>query len=224
MAYPANIAFTFATQTGPIPLSELDTNLTNLQVGLNGIGNGTSVLTNVNITGGTLSNVTISGLQISANTVTDSQLVPMGALTVKGASGNVVANAGNITMGTLATMLNNVTGAAWVPTDGTGAGLVFTGVSGTVNRVNNVVIASATFTYPSTNNVASALVTLPVQVPNQNYASTAGSCGSAAFGTSWQTIAGANVVSFFSNTNGSTVTNAGLSGLQVHLNIIYPAS
>lgn len=101
MAYPANIAFTFATQTGPIPLSELDTNFTNIATGLNGIGNGTSVLQSVTITGGSLSNVTITGLQIGANTVTDTELVPMGALTVKGNLANVTANSGNITFGTL---------------------------------------------------------------------------------------------------------------------------
>lgn len=49
MAYPANIAFSFGSQTSGLT-SQLDQNFTNLAVGLNGIGNGSSVLSSVAMT------------------------------------------------------------------------------------------------------------------------------------------------------------------------------
>jgi hypothetical protein len=59
MSLPISVTYTFATATSSIPLSELDANFTTVVNGINGIGNGTNALANVNITGG---NATVSSL------------------------------------------------------------------------------------------------------------------------------------------------------------------
>ncbi|MDE2020629.1 MAG: hypothetical protein KGJ13_09865, partial [Patescibacteria group bacterium] len=79
MAYPANIAFSFGTQTSGLT-SQLDQNFTNLQVGLNGLGNGSSVLSSVAITtaGITTANVTTA----SITTMTSGNVVITGGTAV----------------------------------------------------------------------------------------------------------------------------------------------
>jgi len=52
MSLPISVTYTFATATSSIPLSQLDANFTTVVNGINGIGNGTNALANVNITGG----------------------------------------------------------------------------------------------------------------------------------------------------------------------------
>jgi len=59
MSLPISVTYTFATATSSIPLSQLDANFTTVVNGINGIGNGTNALANVNITGG---NATVSSL------------------------------------------------------------------------------------------------------------------------------------------------------------------
>lgn len=81
MPLPISLPYTFANATTAIPLAQLDTDLTTLRDGINGIGNGTNALANVSITGGTIaaSNVTITGgtianvtaVTVVANTATD---------------------------------------------------------------------------------------------------------------------------------------------------------
>jgi hypothetical protein len=60
MALPISVPNTFATATGNLSLATLDANFTAVVNGVNGIGNGTNALSNVAITGGTISNTTIS--------------------------------------------------------------------------------------------------------------------------------------------------------------------
>jgi hypothetical protein len=54
MSLPISVTYTFATATSAIPLSQLDANFTTVVNGINGIGNGTNALANVNITGGNI--------------------------------------------------------------------------------------------------------------------------------------------------------------------------
>jgi hypothetical protein len=54
MPLPISVTYTFATATSAIPLSQLDANFTTVVNGVNGIGNGTNSLSNVSITGGTI--------------------------------------------------------------------------------------------------------------------------------------------------------------------------
>jgi hypothetical protein len=65
MALPITIPNTFAGATGPIPLSQLDNNFLTVVNGINGIGNGTNSLANVSITGGSISNVSMSSVDVS---------------------------------------------------------------------------------------------------------------------------------------------------------------
>jgi hypothetical protein len=58
MALPITIPNTFANATTSIPLANLDANFTTVTNAINGIGNGSESLTNVSITGGSISNVT----------------------------------------------------------------------------------------------------------------------------------------------------------------------
>jgi len=60
MALPISVTYTFATATSAIPLSQLDANFTTVVNGINGIGNGTNSLANVQITGGNVTATTIS--------------------------------------------------------------------------------------------------------------------------------------------------------------------
>jgi hypothetical protein len=71
MSLPITIPYTFATATTSIPLANLDTNFTTVFNAVNGIGNGTNALANVNVTGGTISNVTFSNVTYANLTVTD---------------------------------------------------------------------------------------------------------------------------------------------------------
>lgn len=60
MALPITIPNTFATANAAIPLSQLDNNFTTVAGAINGIGNGAEALTNVNVTGGSIANVTLT--------------------------------------------------------------------------------------------------------------------------------------------------------------------
>jgi len=62
MPLPITIPYTFATATTSIPLSQLDSDFSTVVNAINGIGNGTNALTAANITGGTITNVTITSL------------------------------------------------------------------------------------------------------------------------------------------------------------------
>ena len=62
MTLPITIPNQFANATVSIPLSQLDNNFTVVANAVNGMGNGTVALANVNITGGSANNVTITSL------------------------------------------------------------------------------------------------------------------------------------------------------------------
>jgi hypothetical protein len=57
MALPVVIPNTFANANASIPLSQLDNNFSTVAVAINGIANGVETLANVNITGGTITNI-----------------------------------------------------------------------------------------------------------------------------------------------------------------------
>ena len=86
MALPITIPNTFATATTSIPLANLDANFTTVVNAINGIGNGTEALANVNITGGTISGVVITG-----SNVANSQVNVIAGTGLSG-GGNLAAN------------------------------------------------------------------------------------------------------------------------------------
>lgn len=81
MALPVIIPNTFANANASIPLSQLDNNFSTVAVAINGMANGTESLSNVNITGGTISNVTVSAtgvVTVSAGTVSNPAITTSG--------------------------------------------------------------------------------------------------------------------------------------------------
>jgi len=84
MALPISVTYTFATATTAIPLSQLDTNFTTVVNGINGIGNGTNTLSNVVISGGTITGLSAAIPVASGGT----------GLTSPGTSGNVLTSDG----------------------------------------------------------------------------------------------------------------------------------
>jgi len=85
MALPISVTYTFATATSAIPLSQLDANFTTVVNGINGIGNGTNALSNVQITGGTISNVSVTATGLANGTSN---------VSIASANGNVTTYAG----------------------------------------------------------------------------------------------------------------------------------
>jgi hypothetical protein len=65
MTLPITIPFTFATATGSLPLSQLDSDFTVVANAVNGIADGTNALPSVNITGGNIANATYTGQPFS---------------------------------------------------------------------------------------------------------------------------------------------------------------
>ena len=85
MSLPISVTYTFATATSSIPLSQLDANFTTVVNGINGIGNGTNALSNVNITGGNITGLSAAIPAASGGT----------GLTSVGTSGNVLTSNGS---------------------------------------------------------------------------------------------------------------------------------
>lgn len=103
MALPISVTYTFATATSAIPLSNLDSNFTTVVNAINGIGNGTNALSNVQITGGTITGLSsaipvASGGTGSANLTLNNVILGNNTNTVKvvapGTSGNVLTSDG----------------------------------------------------------------------------------------------------------------------------------
>lgn len=113
---------------------------------------------------------------------------------------------------------------AWTPVDASFGGLAFTGVSAEYSVVGNLVLVSATLTYPSTASTAAAGIKgLPYTVPNSGYATTpsllyvVGAAAAMAV-----TELNNPRVNFFSLSTGSAVENVTLSGATVSFALAYP--
>jgi hypothetical protein len=76
MALPITIPHTFATATGSLPLSQLDTDFSTVATAVNGIADGTNALPAVNITGGTIASTSISGGTIANATYSGQPFSP----------------------------------------------------------------------------------------------------------------------------------------------------
>lgn len=112
---------------------------------------------------------------------------------------------------------------SWTPTDASGAGLTFTGVSANYTRIGNMVFAYAQLTYPTTASGAAAIIAgIPFNSANANYALQG--C------LSKSTTANAASVSMRININamdvytsaGVATTNVQLTGATLNFVMIYP--
>jgi len=116
--------------------------------------------------------------------------------------------------------------ATWTPTDGSGASLTFTGVSAEYCVVGNIVLASATLTYPTTASTDNAIISgLPYLVPNDGYATAPDLMyvvGAAA--ALIVTVINSSTAAIFSLSTGSAVENVTLSGKTVSFQLAYPLS
>lgn len=102
MALPITIPNTFANANAAIPLSQLDNNFSTVVVAINGIGNGAEALSNVNITGGAIANVTLSSANANITGGNVSNVIL--------SSSNVNITGGSITNTNVSTANANITG------------------------------------------------------------------------------------------------------------------
>ena len=122
---------------------------------------------------------------------------------------------------------NSVTPAAWTPSDGSGAALVFTAVSANRTRLGNIMHAYASLTYPATANGSNAVIAgFPVAFPGQNYAG--GPCvvfaAGAATAVMLVPIITTTTAKLLNPVGGAALTNANLSGLTLVFHMIYPVA
>ncbi len=118
-----------------------------------------------------------------------------------------------------------VSGGAWTPADGSGAGLTFSSASAQYTQIGNMVFAYALISYPATGNGANAVISgLPVTFPNVGYAR---QCvitfATIATATYLLPNGGATTVGIFTNA-GAAVPNVTMSGGTIGFLCTYPAS
>lgn len=115
---------------------------------------------------------------------------------------------------------------SWAPTDGSGAGLIFSGISGEYAVVGNIVLLSATLTYPSTADTSAAVLAgLPYTLPSAGYAIApdlvyvpgAAFCGIV-------TVPNTKTAGIYSLSTGTAVENVTLSGKTISFQLAYPLS
>lgn len=107
------------------------------------------------------------------------------------------------------------------PTDASVAALVFTAVSVNWYQIGNLVHVYGTLTYPVTGSGAGAKISLPVAVPNQNYARSPSAAFGPVAGLTLRALQNQSVAAF--EAAGAAVTNATLSGALINFMLIYPA-
>lgn len=140
------------------------------------------------------------------------------------------------TVATTCTKTNNVafTGAStaaytsagsWVPADGSGASLTFTGISASYTQIGNMLFVYGQLTYPSTSNGSNAVISgLPITPANQNYAQ---QCNISFAGTAnanhSQVIKAGNTINIYTSA-GTQTTNVQMSTVQINFLCVYPAT
>lgn len=145
------------------------------------------------------------------------------AMTIKGET-QVVNFAAGANFGG-STLANYVSATSWTPTDASGAGLTFTGVSANYTRIGNMVFAYAALTYPASADVSAARIGgLPITVANADYAqqctlSYTAVSTAARVGTVKNT---ANLLVYTST--GGNVTNATMATTTIAFMCIYPVT
>lgn len=132
--------------------------------------------------------------------------------------------AGGLRLDTASVMSNYTSAGSYTPTDQSGAGLTFTSVSASYTQIGNMVFVYGVLTYPTTADTSAAKISLPITVPNQNYAQTIsttieGGTGGTLLQTVINTTTAAWVVAA-----GTAQTNVTLTGRTLHFFISYPAS
>lgn len=150
MALPVTIPNTFANATTSIPLSQLDTNFSTLANAINGINSGAETLvnlkaSNVTITGGVISNVTLDNVNVDVETLSNVTLV------------NVTVTSGTFTGITAANIAGaNISSGNATFTNVTATQANLTTANVTNLQSGNVVITGGTLTGITAANIAGA--------------------------------------------------------------------
>ena len=195
MALPITIPYTFGTATAAIPLSNLDSDYQTVYYAVNGIGNGTVALANVQVTG--------VGTTFPNNYLANSS-VTIGNTAV--ALGSTAATVGNVTLANVT--ISSVSAPLTVAQGGTGLTTITANGLMAGNGTSNVTIISAgTSGNVLTSNGTAWLSTAPsaFSYPGAGIVYSTGS----AWGTSY-TTSGSGTVLALNNTptlTNPTVTN-----------------
>jgi hypothetical protein len=149
MALPVTVPNTFAGATASIPLSQLDANFNSLSNAINGIANGVETLANVQVTGGSIDNVTVTNVTISTGNVTVTNVTATQANVTTAQITNFESGNVAITGGTL----DNIAASNVTITTGTSDGLNV--ANATLTSVTLVTSALGT---PDSGNLANCTV------------------------------------------------------------------
>ena len=145
-----------------------------------------------------------------------------GAGTISGAlKGN---GSGTVTQAASTDLSDVIAPTTWTPTDQSGASLSFSTVNAKYTKINNIITYYGTLTYPVTANGSNAIISMPVAVPNQSYASSPCAVFSTAVaGLLLVTQINTTTAAFKTDVSGA-VLNSSLSTAVIAFMCQYPAS
>lgn len=116
--------------------------------------------------------------------------------------------------------------ASWTPADASGAGLLFTGVSGATSQTCGIVTVFGSLTYPINIDPSQATIGLPEVAADQGYAQAPAAIYAPGATTLMLLVPvpGINRAKFVRADSGAPITNAMLSGLSISFMAQYPAN
>lgn len=193
MALPVNVPNQFATATASIPLSQLDTNFDTLSNAINGIANGVESLANVQVTGGAISNVSITNSNVVSTNV---EVIAGTGLT---GGGNLSAN---VTLSIANTAVTPDTYGG-----GTNAAQITVDQQGRVTSAANVAIPQGTVTSVDVSGGTTGLTTSGGPVTGSGTITLSGTLAVANGGTGITSL-GSGVATFLGTPSSSNLANA----------------
>ncbi len=211
------------------PSSGTLTNATGLPIGgLTGLGTGVGTALAVNV-GSAGAFVTFNGAGGTPSSMVGTNITGTAAgLTAGTASAVAVGGITGLGTGVATALAANVNGSgsiplitsgSWTPSDGSGAALSFTGVSGSYVRIGNLVVAVCQLTYPATADGSTAIIT---GLPFTSATNQGGIANYSTVATLARISADAGAITFHMYTAASAaITNINMSGSTNIFQIIY---